>query len=78
MLAIVLTLALAPGAHVTVDKPASCWIGVNSVRTSRVLPARWRDEGTLETWRAKGGLVTFDGITIANHSRQRVVVKASC
>ena len=77
MLKLIITLALAPGAHVTIDQPASCYVGVNSVRAGgHVLRAHWRDQNTLETW--LDGRVTFNGITIANHSRQRVTVKASC
>jgi hypothetical protein len=79
MVALALTLALAPGAHVTVADPTTCYLGINSVRAGRhQLVAHWRDQNTLETWRARGGSVTFNGITIRNGSHQRVIVKASC
>lgn len=77
--ALAMTIALAPGAHVTIDQPASCYIGVTSVRARGVaLHAKWREQGSLETWQARGGRVTFDGITLFNHSHQRVIAHASC
>lgn len=77
--ALALTIALAPGAHVTIDQPTSCYVGVTSVRAAGVvLHAKWRDQGSLETWQARGGRVTFNGLTFTNHSHQRVTIHASC
>lgn len=71
-----LSVALSQGASVTAGA-GSEFANASVSASGKALHAIWNANHTVKFWRTGNGRVTFDGITFVNHSKQRVIVRAT-